>query len=98
MSLTKREIFCNQVLNPTKFGHLTVVGNKVYSDISNESIGNIDEPFRDLVLRAIDPDSPWMSVRSKNGCSKCLLKYLCPPMSDLEKLLNTKLNKKCFFK
>lgn len=98
MSLTKREIFCNQVLNPSKFGHLTIIGNKVYSDISNEPIGNIDEPFRDLVLRAIEPTSPWMSVRSKNGCSKCLLRYICPPINNLERELNTELNIRCFFK
>lgn len=97
MSLTKREIFCNQILNPTKFGHLTVVGSNVYSDVFDPPIGKINESFRDLVLRGIESDSPWMSVRSKRGCSKCLLKYLCPPVSNLEIALNKRLKKNCFF-
>lgn len=98
MSLTKREIFCNQTLNSTKFGHLTVVGRNVYSDPFDEPIGDINEPFRDLVHYAIESNSSWMSVRSKCGCSKCLIKYLCPPISSLERALNKHLNINCFFK
>lgn len=98
MSLTKREIFCNQTLNSTKFGHLTIVGRKVYSDVFDEPIGDINEPFRNLVHRAIESNSSWMSVRSKHGCSKCLIRYLCPPLSSLERALNKRLKINCFFK
>lgn len=90
-SLTKQNIFCNQVLNSNYWGHLFILpdGN-VYGNLNKKPLGTVREDAMELIKREIyDTDSSWKCTREKVvPCKECIYRNLCPPPSNYEFYLN----------
>lgn len=91
LSLTKRNIFCNQVLNSNFFGKLYVTPNKkVYANLNGDALGTLEEDALYLIRKEIiNEKSFWKYTREKSDpCNKCIYRALCPPPSNYEFYLN----------
>lgn len=82
---TKQNIFSHQALNTNDFGNLTITTDgKVYANVHQQSIGNIDEDIRILVYKEMSEGDSWLRVRDMAPCSNCVFQWLCPSPSDYE--------------
>ncbi len=91
-SLTKQNIFCNQVLNTNYWGHLFILPDgRVYGNLNTKPLGTVKEDAMELIKREIKaPDSSWKCTRKKIvPCKECVYRNLCPPPSGYEFYLNT---------
>lgn len=91
ISLTKQNIFCNQVLNSNYWGHLFILPDGyVYGNLNKKPLGTVQEDAMELIRREINaPDSSWKCTREKvMPCQKCIYRNLCPPPSNYEFYLN----------
>jgi pseudo-rSAM protein len=86
LKLTKRDLFMNQVLNKYFFSKFVFSPNKkVYSNVNLESIGDLDEPIIELILKELVTENSWRKTRFVvHPCTDCLYKNLCPPVSNYE--------------
>ena len=86
--IAKRHVFMNQVLNSNFFGKLEVYPDgTIYSNPNFPKLGNIENKFSDILLRAFNNDSAWFLTRNVDPCNECVFKWLCPSQSNYE--LNT---------
>lgn len=85
-----KDIFANQKMNRHYFGQFTIFPNgDVYANLNNKSIGNIHAtPLSRLVYAEMVDGQSWLQVRDKEPCRNCVLRWLCPPPSPYEAVLN----------
>lgn len=82
----RRSIFRKQVLNENFFGKLivTAVGD-AYANLNAAPLGNIRHgSLKEFVYDELVEPKSWLRVRSKEPCSTCVNKYLCPSISNYE--------------
>jgi pseudo-rSAM protein len=92
IKLSKKQIFANQVLNRNYFGKITIQANGlVYDNINFPAVGTIDDCLDDIVHKIIREGCSWRWIRSNDICDTCLYKFICPPPSNLEKLMKLKI-------
>lgn len=86
--LSKQEIFRNQVLNHNYFGRLTILPDRsVYADVNDLPVGTLSSDIYDCIYSAMQKDHAWMRLRNCMPCVECVYKWLCPPLSNYEKVI-----------
>ena len=87
---SKKDIFSHQHVNANYFGNLTLKPDgDIFSDKEKSALGNIlSAPLSTLVYKELQTKEHWRLTRDKvQPCAKCLYRYLCPPVSDYEKVI-----------
>jgi len=89
LKLGIKNIFANQILNRNYFGKLTILADgQIYEDENTAPVGTISDNLENILYSLMSNDRAWFHTRLHNGtCSNCIYKFLCPPPSRLEKLL-----------
>lgn len=84
-----REIFRNQKLNANSFGSLYILPNgEIKANLNEETIGNMDKDrIIDVINHEMIRNTAWRQVRSSGPCNNCVYQYLCPPLSNYERVL-----------
>lgn len=85
---SKREIFRNQKMNANVFGHLYILSDgTVKAGLNSKPIGNIrNEKIIYLIDKELNNNTSWRIVRDFDKCAECVFQYLCPPLSNYEKV------------
>lgn len=85
-----QDIFANQKMNRHYFGQFTIFPNgDVYANLNNKSVGNIHiTPLNRLVYAEMVNGQSWLQIRDKEPCLNCVFRWLCPPPSNYESVLN----------
>jgi pseudo-rSAM protein len=87
----KKQIFANQVLNRNYFGKITILANgKIFDNINFKVAGNIDDCLEDVIHKIITEGRSLRWIRSNDICDNCLYKLICPPPSNLELVMKSK--------
>lgn len=85
-----KEIRARQLVNPSKFGRLTVLNNgSVYADVNAPRLGVLgkDDLYR-VIYREMDRGRSWRRTRGRvKPCKGCTFEALCPPLSGYEYVL-----------
>lgn len=87
LSLSKKNIFCNQTINSNFWGKLYITPEKrIYANLNREALGAIEEDVLSLVWKEIsNKASSWKCTREKvEPCKYCIYRNLCPPPSNYE--------------
>lgn len=88
IKLSKREIFAHQALNTNFFGKLIIMPDgKIYSNVNQSPIGNINDTIYDLLYKEIVEGTSWRMIRDQKPCSDCVYQWLCPSPSNYELVL-----------
>lgn len=84
--ISKRKIFCRQVLNENMFGKLMIMPNgDSYSNLNMDSLGNIKtDTINKLVYTELEKKDAWLFTRNVEPCSSCVFRYLCPSPNNYE--------------
>jgi pseudo-rSAM protein len=87
--ISMREIFRNQKLNANSFGSMYFLPNgEIKANPNEETIGNIrDNRIIDVIHKEMIQNTAWRQVRSSNPCGNCVFQFLCPPLSNYERVL-----------
>lgn len=86
--MCKRHVFIHQTINSELYGHLYIYPDgSICSSPMASPIGTISSLPKDVIHRAMDPESPWFMTRCR-VCGECLYKYLCPSPSILEEMVD----------
>jgi pseudo-rSAM protein len=89
IKVSMREIFSHQFVNTNSFGRLILsTDEKIYVNINNISIGNINDDIHQLVNSQLKKGSGWRNVRNNSVCADCIYQWLCPSTSDYNIVLN----------
>lgn len=85
-----RIIFCNQKLNSNHFGKLYVLSDgEIKANINARTLGNIDKnSLLEVITKELNINTAWRIIRHEPPCNDCLYKYLCPPPSNYETVIN----------
>ena len=88
--ISMREIFRNQKLNANSFGSLYILPNgDIKANLNEKTIGHIDKDrIIDVINSEMIQNTAWRNVRSSEPCNNCIYQYLCPPLSNYERVLN----------
>lgn len=88
-----REIFRNKKVNKNFFGKLYIFPDgEVKANMNTLSLGNIKNyDILNLINKELIYNTAWRRIRNEYPCDKCLNKFICPPISNYEIVLN-KLN------
>ena len=89
-TISMREIFRNQKLNANSFGSLYVLPNgDIKANLNEETIGHLGKDrIIDVINHEMMQNTAWRKVRSSEPCQDCVYQYLCPPLSNYERLLH----------
>jgi len=88
IKLSKRHIFIRQALNAHDFGKLTVMPDgKVYTNVNEEPLGTIDDYAYDIVYNEFMTGKSWFNIRNQKPCSECVYQWLCPSLSNYERVI-----------
>jgi len=85
--ISMKEILIRGRLNEHFYGKLFVLSNgMVHSNLNEISLGNIhNNAILKMIFKEVNQTLNWSLTRNNvNPCSLCLLKSLCPPISNLE--------------
>jgi len=97
LKLGLKDIFANQMLNKNFFSKLFIhADGQIYEDQNTISIGTIHDNLENILYSLMNNEGAWFRTRLRNNvCRNCVYRFLCPPPSDLENLLqrNTICNK-----
>lgn len=87
--VSMREIFRNQKLNANSFGSLYILPNgDVKANLNEECIGNAGcDRIIDIINGEMMRNTAWRQIRSSEPCCGCVYQYLCPPISNYERVL-----------
>lgn len=86
LRLSRREVFAHQAINTEAFGRLIVMPDgQVYSDVTAEALGTIEDSIYDLIIRALEANYAWRKVRDSKRCRNCIYRWLCPSPSPYER-------------
>lgn len=85
-----REIFANQKMNRLYFGYFTIFPNgDVYANLNKPTVGNIKvDSLGQLVYAEMVKGQSWLQVRNMEPCANCVFRWLCPPPSNYEAVLD----------
>lgn len=85
-----REIFRNQKLNANSFGSLYILPNgDVKANLNEKTIGHLGkDKIIDVINHEMMQNTAWRIVRSSGPCQNCVYQYLCPPLSNYERVLH----------
>jgi len=89
--LNLNDIKRNLVLDSNFFGKIFITSNcDVYENLNRMPIGNLTkETLKESLANAVHENSSWFLTRSKvEPCCNCVLNTLCPPVSNLELVLD----------
>lgn len=88
--ISMREIFRNQKLNANSFGSLYILPNgEIKANLNERTIGHLDKDrIIDVINHEMMQNTAWRKVRSSEPCKNCVYQYLCPPLSNYERILN----------
>ncbi len=88
--VSKKEIYARSVMNPTGFGHMTILSSgDVYSNLNEKRIGTIDQGVKRLLLNELNEGSGWFKLRKDVvPCGSCVYHQICPPISNYEYALS----------
>lgn len=88
--ISMREIFRNQKLNANNFGSLYVLPNgEIKANINEQTIGVLEkDEIIDIINKELLKNTAWRQIRSKAPCKDCVYQFLCPPLSNYEKMIN----------
>lgn len=88
--ISMREIFRNQKLNANSFGSLYILPNgDIKANLNERTIGHLDkDKIIDVINHEMLQNTAWRKVRSLGPCKNCVYQYLCPPLSNYERILN----------
>ena len=90
-SLSMQEVFRREKINEFYFGSITIMfdGN-VYNNIHSECIGNV--LFKHNLLQLLSnnsiDNSSFLTRDKIEPCNKCIYRFLCPPISNYEFVMN----------
>jgi len=89
-SISMREIFRNQKLNANSFGSLYILPNgDIKANLNEETIGHLaKDRIIDVINHEMMQNTAWRKVRSSEPCQNCVYQYLCPPLSNYERVLH----------
>lgn len=83
----KREIFLHQTLNIFDFGKLYIQpSGKIYTNMCSQEIGDIYESPCGIVYKELTNGISWLNNRNIPPCVDCMFRYLCPSLSNYERL------------
>jgi len=86
--ISRREVFAHQTLNIGAFGRLIVMPDgRVYSDVTEPSLGTIDDSIYDLIVRELENNYAWRKIRNSTKCKQCIYQWLCPSPTSYEKVI-----------
>lgn len=86
LQLSRREVFAHQAINTEAFGRLIVMPDgRVYSDVTAEALGTIEDSIYDLIIRELEANHAWRKVRDSKKCRNCIYRWLCPSPSPYER-------------
>lgn len=87
--LSKQDIFIRMALNINYFGKLIVLpdGN-IYSNVNCPPLGTIDNSLYELIYKELNEAIAWCNVRNKEPCIQCQFRWICPPISNYEFVIN----------
>ena len=88
-TIEMRKIFCNQKLNSNFFGALYFLPNgEVKANMNSRTIGKFpDHSILQLIYMELMDNTAWRKIRENGKCTKCIYRYLCPPVSNYELVL-----------
>ncbi len=88
--ISMREIFRNQKLNANSFGSLYILPDgDIKANLNSAVIGNLKQDrIVDVINYEMMQNTAWRRVRSDEPCLNCVYQYLCPPISNYERVLN----------
>ena len=88
--ISMREIFRNQKLNANSFGSLYILPNgDIKANLNEETIGHLGKDrIIDVINHEMMQNTAWRKVRSSEPCQNCVYQYLCPPLSNYERVLH----------
>lgn len=90
--LSHREIISRLHLNHFAYGKFFILPDGgLYSNLNKEMIGNIySDTLIELIKKELgNNNGTWRMTRGKiNPCSKCIYRYLCPPITNYEHFFN----------
>lgn len=88
--ISMREIFRNQKLNANFFGSLYILPNGEFkANLNKRTIGYLGkDKIVDVINNEMIQNTAWRHVRSSEPCKNCVYQYLCPPLSNYEKVIN----------
>lgn len=89
-TISMREIFRNQKMNANSFGSLYFFPNgDIRANLNEKVLGNIKrDKIIDVINEEMIQNTAWRKVRSLEPCNNCLYQYLCPPLSNYERVIN----------
>ncbi|MBO4840995.1 MAG: TIGR04150 pseudo-rSAM protein [Bacteroidaceae bacterium] len=89
-TISMREIFRNQKMNANSFGSLYILPNgDIKANMNEKVLGNIEkDKIIDIINEEMMQNTAWRKVRSLEPCNNCLYQYLCPPLSNYERVIN----------
>lgn len=87
ISLSKPQVFRNMLVNKMYFGNLIIDENGyIYTNPSNKTSLNIRKDSLNSILNYCISSSTsfWLKTRKDGKCQKCVHRFLCPPITELE--------------
>ena len=90
ISISMREIFRNQKLNANSFGSLYILPNgDIKANLNEETIGHLGKDrIIDVINHEMMQNTAWRKVRSSEPCQNCVYQYVCPPLSNYERVIH----------
>ena len=85
------DLFCNETLNRSAFGHLYIdAAGECYGDLGENPIGNIAcHNLGQIIFKELCEGEAWKRTRKKSDpCSNCIYNLFCPPISNYELAMN----------
>lgn len=85
-----KEIYRNKRINSNTFGKLTIdVDGSIYSDFRKDKISDSTNlTIKGCINKELMANSTWRLIRANGRCNKCLLQYICPPPTEIERYLD----------
>lgn len=95
--VSKKDIYARSIMNPTAFGHITILSSgAVHSNINEGRIGTIDQGVKKFLLKELSEGRGWFRLRKDLiPCRNCIYQQICPPISNYEYALSR--NNLCWF-
>lgn len=88
--ISKKQVYRNLSINTNFWGKITILASgHIYSNLNYPSIGTLNDSLYDIILRELKMKNTWRLTRDQHKpCNSCLFKYICPPISNYELILN----------
>lgn len=87
--LSKQDIFTRMELNTNYFGKLTILPDgSIYSNLNTPSLGGLNDSLYEIIYKELNAGGNWRCVRNFEPCNQCRFRWLCPPISNYEFILD----------